>query len=290
MFGKDASAPSSPAGAQPSGSEPDKPVRAQPTRAADPKVEPGTQAGPDAAWIAQERARLAKLPEADLEPQDAASASQDGAPGEKKEGNTDLQPDTALSLLTASQGAQPPSLGALNAPGDQTLELPARLLDPLTPREAHAAHYLAAGKSWQLALTYAGFSPHAGIRSYTPAFKIRQAAEWLMQRAASLCAVSPEWIISQTVALYLRATQAEPVLDRKGIPTGTYRFDGATARACLEMLGNQQGMFRQRGGSIAVSDVATLLEAVAAKGRPALPADRGRVIDAVPQNGHVPRD
>ena len=103
-----------------------------------------------------------------------------------------------------------------------------------------------------------------------------------MQRAASLCAVSPEWILAQTLALYARATQAEPVLDRKGHPTGVWRFDGATARACLEMLGNQQGMFRQKGGSIAVSDVATLLQAVAAKGRPALPAERGRTFDQLP--------
>jgi hypothetical protein len=80
------------------------------------------------------------------------------------------------------------------------------------------------------------------------------------------------------VSLYRRAAQAEPVLDRKGEPTGEYRFDGPTARGCLELLGKEIKMFGTKGDGIAPSDVAALMQAVADRGKPPLPGDRARVV------------
>ncbi len=40
--------------------------------------------------------------------------------------------------------------------------------------------------------------------------------------------------------------QAEPVLDRKGAPTGEYKFDSAGANRSLELLGKELGMFGEK--------------------------------------------
>jgi hypothetical protein len=43
-----------------------------------------------------------------------------------------------------------------------------------------------------------------------------------------------------------RAMQGEPVLDRKGLPTGEWRYDGAVANRALELLGKELGLFIER--------------------------------------------
>ena len=148
----------------------------------------------------------------------------------------------------------------------------------LTPAELRLVAHMVKGKSWNQALDLEGYPPRSSLRDNAPRDAIKSECERSLRLFASECAASASWIISECVALYRRAAQAEPVLDRKGNPTGVYRFDGPTARACLEMLGKQQGMFKDKGAGIAVSDVADLLAAVAQRGRPALPGDRARLV------------
>lgn len=53
-----------------------------------------------------------------------------------------------------------------------------------------------------------------------------------------------EWVISRLMQVAERCMQAEPVLDRKGKPTGEYQFDSAGANTALRMLGDTMGLFK----------------------------------------------
>lgn len=53
-----------------------------------------------------------------------------------------------------------------------------------------------------------------------------------------------EWVISRLMTVVERCMQAEPVLDRKGEPTGDYQFDPAGANTALRMLGDTMGLFK----------------------------------------------
>jgi hypothetical protein len=158
--------------------------------------------------------------------------------------------------------------------GSALPELPPEMASALTRRERLLAVELARGSSWGEALTVAGYPPSARIRDKTPPERVKRAAAWLINALCVRASQSKLWIINELLVLYRRAAQAEPVLDRRGRPTGTYRFDGPTAKNCLELMGRELGMFgqRQAGGGIPVGDVAQLLQAVASRGRPDLPA------------------
>lgn len=53
-----------------------------------------------------------------------------------------------------------------------------------------------------------------------------------------------EWVISRLMTVAERCMKAEPVLDRKGEPTGEYQFDSAGANQALRMLGDTMGLFK----------------------------------------------
>lgn len=53
-----------------------------------------------------------------------------------------------------------------------------------------------------------------------------------------------EWVISRLMTVVDRCMQAEPVLDRKGEPTGEFQFDSAGANTALRMLGDTMGLFK----------------------------------------------
>lgn len=163
--------------------------------------------------------------------------------------------------------------------------LPDELAAPLSPRDVRMVWELVRGSTWGEALDAVDYPKRGQLRDSGIPPTIQRAAEHLVGEIAKSSAVSRAWIQGQLVALYRRAAQAEPVLDRKGVPTGVYRFDGATARGCLRDLGEDIGMFGKGKSGLAVSDVASLLAAVASTGRPTLPADRARVVP-----GQVVRD
>ena len=54
------------------------------------------------------------------------------------------------------------------------------------------------------------------------------------------------YVLNSLRELADRARQAEPVRNAKGRKVGVYRFDGATAVRALELLGKQEGLFREQ--------------------------------------------
>jgi phage terminase small subunit len=70
---------------------------------------------------------------------------------------------------------------------------------------------------------------------------IRRAKEERAQRTL----VSADWVIRHLKRNIVRASQLEPVMDKNGLPTGEYRWDGAVvngaARLLLEHLGELGG-------------------------------------------------
>ena len=139
---------------------------------------------------------------------------------------------------------------------------------------------MAAGRTYTDALTELGISRRANVRNACPP-AVHEAAAYLVRELAASCGASREWILTQLVELYRRASRSVAVLDRRGEPTGEYRFDGATAARCLELLGNQAGMFGKRVVHDVSQDVRELMRAVAERGKPALPAPGapGRILE-----------
>lgn len=221
--------------------------------------------------------------------QDAPRATQGPEPLPPQAGAPDRSPQAPADPQGIEKGTSPdyrpslafppgPQLEALE-PGNLSPTTPApRPASDLTAAELRLCAHMVAGKSWREALDLEAYPPRADLRDKAPRDAIKRECERSLTLFANTCAISAEWILRETLVLYRRAVQAEPVLDRKGNPTGMFRFDGATARGCLEMLGNQQGLFKARGGSMAVSDVAELLRAVAGRGKPQLDPGRGRLV------------
>ena len=58
--------------------------------------------------------------------------------------------------------------------------------------------------------------------------------------------INADWVIKGLVENFYRAMQATEVLDRKGKPSGEWKYDGAVANRALELLGKHLGMFVNR--------------------------------------------
>jgi hypothetical protein len=169
--------------------------------------------------------------------------------------------------------------------------IPPELDAQLNARERRTVWAMVRGASYTQALDQANVPPRAALRDAGPPTNVSDAVDAVLRSIAYQAGISRLWIIQQTVALYRRAAQAEEVLDRKGRSTGIYRFDGATAAKCLDMLADFNPELRPRrtGKGIAPGDVADLMLAVADRGRqgPAGASSRppGRVLDMRPSRG-----
>lgn len=53
-----------------------------------------------------------------------------------------------------------------------------------------------------------------------------------------------QWVIERLMSVVERCMQAEEVFDKKGNPTGQYKFDSMGANQALKMLGDTLGLFR----------------------------------------------
>jgi hypothetical protein len=200
--------------------------------------------------------------------------------GNFAEGDSSPSPtrnDSFLDPFSVSR-VTAPRRGALSAPGEPRPQLPDELAGKLSPQEHFLAWRLVAGDSWPSALDQAGVPPRATLRDAGPPEHVREAAEWLVQAVAEGCGLSRRWLLAQWVALYRRAAAAEPVLDRQGRPTGDYRFDGATAAKALTALGNEATPGRGGDPRYSADQVAELLRAIAARGKPSLEARRELVV------------
>ncbi len=58
--------------------------------------------------------------------------------------------------------------------------------------------------------------------------------------------VTVEYVLEGLKDVKERCMQAEPVLDREGLPTGEYRFDSSGANKSLELLGKFLKMFTDK--------------------------------------------
>lgn len=224
-----------------------------------------------------------------------------------------LAAEGATGLSTAAEGDVGPiitlssSLGAglaHSAPVHHLGGLPPLAVEPVIPpeldaelnnRERRIVWLMVNGASYAEALRNTARTSDGAPRSQerTDAIPppVIAAVAAIFQQVAARAGLNRGWLIAQTVALLERASSAVPVLDRKGLPTGEYRFDGPTAANCLKMLAEWNGeLYPKKGGLIPVSDVAQLLAAVAGRGRPTLDARRMRLVgtgttapDAAPQ-------
>jgi len=195
----------------------------------------------------------------------------------------------ALALLSdPGAGAPQTALYDLRPQFDApTPQLPPELADPLNARELRTVWLMVAGRTYAQALDECNIPPRAALRDSGPPPYVRAAVDELIRQVAASCAISRTWILINLVAIYRRASMGEPVVDRRGARTGEWRFDGSTAVKCLELLGNQAGMFGKRVVHDVPNEVRDLMRAVAARGRPALGAHgRPRLVgsdDATPQ-------
>jgi phage terminase small subunit len=85
---------------------------------------------------------------------------------------------------------------------------------------------------------------------------VRLAIEERMRRRRERIELDEKWVLERLRSIVERCMQAEPVLDRKGDPTGEYRFDSAGANRALELIGKHFAMFTDRiQAEVETSDV-----------------------------------
>lgn len=74
--------------------------------------------------------------------------------------------------------------------------------------------------------------------------RITEISEIASKNAIINTGLDREWVITRLMQVVDRCMQAEPVLDRKGEPTGEYKFDAMGANSALRMLGDTLGLFK----------------------------------------------
>ena len=71
--------------------------------------------------------------------------------------------------------------------------------------------------------------------------------------------LSQDWVVEKLIENVRRAMAEVPVLDRQGIETGEYRYNGTVANRALELLGKHQSMFTDK--TVVSGNSAELLQA-----------------------------
>lgn len=64
-----------------------------------------------------------------------------------------------------------------------------------------------------------------------------------LEKRAEKTEISAEWVVNNLKQVAARCLVAEPVLNKKGEPTGEYQFNAAGANRALELIGKHIGMF-----------------------------------------------
>jgi phage terminase small subunit len=83
-------------------------------------------------------------------------------------------------------------------------------------------------------------------------FKLLKIAEIQEAVAAAQAArskrvkVDQDWVLRRLVRNVNRSSQAEPVRDRDGNPTGEYQYQGSVVNKALELIGRHLGMFKDK--------------------------------------------
>jgi phage terminase small subunit len=106
----------------------------------------------------------------------------------------------------------------------------------MTPTKAYSAAGFTGRGSAQSASRLAKSSPVAA--------RIAELSHDLSCMARQRAVVDREYVLRRLRENVERAMQVKPVLDSKGKPVGTYRYDGSVANRALELIGKELEMFR----------------------------------------------
>lgn len=82
--------------------------------------------------------------------------------------------------------------------------------------------------------------------------RIQELSKMASKNAILKTGLDRQWVISRLMTVADRCMQAEEVTDKKGTPTGEYKFDSIGATRALELLGKTLNMFD--GGKNALDD------------------------------------
>jgi len=74
---------------------------------------------------------------------------------------------------------------------------------------------------------------------------IKEAIEKAKSERQEELGLNAEWVLKRLKLIADRCIQAEPVLDKKGNPTGVYKFDSAGANKATELIGKHLVLFTE---------------------------------------------
>jgi hypothetical protein len=146
---------------------------------------------------------------------------------------------------------------------DKPLKLPKKLPPAqntgkrrMTPSMlAFAEHYAQHANATEAVLAHfggrytrasAGTRGSAMLKHPLIAAKIAEIRAKATEIAVAATAIDKEWVLGNLKSIIERSMQTEPVLDKKGVPTGEYQFNAAGANRALELVGKELGMFVDR--------------------------------------------
>jgi phage terminase small subunit len=122
----------------------------------------------------------------------------------------------------------------------------------MTPKQARfAEEYLMDLNATQAALR-AGYSPASAKTLGCKLLKnpkVAAAIEAGMAARSRRTGIEADWVLQRLKEVAQRCLTAEPAKDRKGKPTGEYRFDARGATKALELVGKHLGMFSAKTGA-----------------------------------------
>jgi phage terminase small subunit len=90
---------------------------------------------------------------------------------------------------------------------------------------------------------------------------IQTTIQELQSKVSEKLEINAQWVLERLVRNHDRAAQAEPVLDRQGLETGEWTYQGSVVNKALELIGKHRGMFVDKlehsgpgGKPIAIAD------------------------------------
>jgi len=95
---------------------------------------------------------------------------------------------------------------------------------------------------------YAGYSEDTAKQQAWQLLQREEIQEYLQNLRAEYAektGITKEWIIERFKTISDRCVQAEPVFDKRGLPTGEFQFDSAGANTATAHLGKIIGVFEK---------------------------------------------